>query len=327
VSDANYGHRSIISLGTSKEAALYFDRVFPNDILISALSQVEHIKTVKNVTIPFDHRESTKKIINSLVGDNPDFVEKVITYNRLVAHDIVIQLNGIDIDGWEKLDISHIEKEIIEKFGIDSKGLNDQKRVSRALSQERAKIIKRLGFSDSLVWTNEDIFDHIVSNEKKQSNDFLITLQGLNLIDIQKISWDAVCELRRDADSMRALRNLRLFFYENLSGKDKNFIEDRLLQLEDEYAKTVKIWGFDTAAKALSIAFDSKGMLASAAPALALGLAGAPIAVAAASALVVPIGRTSIKICETIAEATRSKAANPVKYLTHLRDLEKKSKV
>ncbi len=92
--------------------------------------------------------------------------------------------------------------------------------------------------------------------------DIMVTLAGLKLVDLSKTTWDHIFEFRKKTESKNKLRRLRLFIYNNYSGKDATFIEDDILQRLDEYNDVIAEWGFDTITSSLSALVSSKSMLA-----------------------------------------------------------------
>ncbi len=56
-----------------------------------------------------------------------------------------------------------------------------------------------------------------------------VVLSGLPVVDTSNAKWDQVELVRDDADSVRAFRHLGVFMHDNLSGKSKDYIQDRLM--------------------------------------------------------------------------------------------------
>lgn len=88
-------------------------------------------------------------------------------------------------------------------------------------------------------------------------NSLYMNLAGLNLVDASKASWEQVEEFRKDLDSVRKLRNLRLALNQDLKGKSDSYIEDFIFQKIDEYNQAVSRWGFETGLGNLKTMFSS----------------------------------------------------------------------
>ena len=134
--------------------------------------------------------------------------------------------------------------------------------------------------------------------EKRE--DILLTLAHIPQVDVTHTSWDQILEFRRDKNSVKKLRKLRLFFRENYSGKDHEFIADDLAVRLDDYENTTKDWGFETFRSTLSMLLSSKTLASSGSAALVSILFGVPnvaAAVGIAGALA-ELGKISLHIAK-----------------------------
>lgn len=75
--------RRIVSRGASKEAALYFDRVFPNDLLIAGLGHVGALAGAEDNCIPIDNPAASTKILDELVPGHAD-IRDIYSQNILL---------------------------------------------------------------------------------------------------------------------------------------------------------------------------------------------------------------------------------------------------
>lgn len=148
-----------------------------------------------------------------------------------------------------------------------------------------------------------------------------MSLSGLQLINPSKLSWTEIIEFRKDKAARSALRRLRVFFQEELEGKDIELISDKLALLIDEHERIAKLWGFETLQKSLSVAFTQKSVIASGAAAAAATFAGVPLSAAAAGSLVIPIGSFGLEFARALIDSAKARVSNPTRYLTMLKRL------
>ncbi len=152
-----------------------------------------------------------------------------------------------------------------------------------------ASFAKTIGFDNYSV--------AIQSEEEGTQTDPAIVLSNLNLIDTSHAEWNQIMEIRKDGDSKKKLKRLRLFVHENFEGKSIAYIEDDLCRRLDQYEQASSKFGFQKITSSLSMILDAKSLHAAAGAGLAGALFGGPIVggVAAAS---VEIGKIAINIAE-----------------------------
>jgi hypothetical protein len=92
----------------------------------------------------------------------------------------------------------------------------------------------------------------VIEDKKRKEEDVTLVISSLKLIDVNKCEWDQLFEFRKDPGAMDKLRRLRLFAYENFTGKSRDFIEDKLLVSLRDYEIAVKEWGFTTSSAAIN---------------------------------------------------------------------------
>jgi hypothetical protein len=154
------------------------------------------------------------------------------------------------------------------------------------------------------------------------TDDVSCQLAGLNIIDVEKVSWKHLLAFREDAESVKQLQHLRLFFQEKFDGKPKEFVRDSLLVAIDKHDETVKKWGFETVTGVMESVFSSKSLAALGAGTVTIVL-GAPIAVGAAIAAAFEVGSATIKIVSKRRALAEFRKFDPVSYLIGARELPK----
>jgi hypothetical protein len=163
-------------------------------------------------------------------------------------------------------------------------------------------------------------FGKLARAGNREEDTVSLVLSNLKLVDAERLSWEHILEVRRDAKSMAKLRRLRLLFHENYSGKPSSYIEDDLLRRVDEYDETVKEWRLDTVEQSLEMICSSKSLAATAAAAIAAGLfGGMTLTAAAAVSSGFEVGKIGLSIWKKRRELVKFKNQNDVSYLVEQR--------
>ena len=147
----------------------------------------------------------------------------------------------------------------------------------------------------------------------------MAALQGLKLVDPAKASWKQVVEFRKDKNSFKSLRELRVFFQTNYTGKDLSFIIDNLGSRIDKYDDARKMWGFETAQRGISVIFDQKNLVTTSVGSLAAHAAGGTLLTAAAAGAILALGPAALEVSKVWLEGRKAELDNQVRYLANLR--------
>lgn len=149
-----------------------------------------------------------------------------------------------------------------------------------------------------------------------------ITAQRVPVIDTEKISFPQIMEFRRDGDTMKKMRNFRLFAYQQYAGKDKAFVEDDIQKRYDDYMEAVRASGFETTTKMLTSLMSSKllmGSLATSAAALLTGNAQLAVGFFGSGALL-EIGKLSLQFAQQKQAIAAICRDNPFSYIAKAKD-------
>ena len=95
-----------------------------------------------------------------------------------------------------------------------------------------------------------------IENREEDPSPF-IQFSGMPIIDVEKLSWEQILEIRNDETSMRRLRRLRSFISSNYKSKSRQEIEDDLFTRIYDYEESAKALGLETA-KAILMSVDQK---------------------------------------------------------------------
>lgn len=122
-----------------------------------------------------------------------------------------------------------------------------------------------------------------------------VALTGAQLIDASKAHWDQIYEIRNDLNSQKALRNLRLFVYDNYKGKCPNYIQDDIEKRIDSYHSATHKHGFELITSSISTLLDAKTIQSSLAAGLATGIWGG-IEVGVGVACAIELGKCTLEV-------------------------------
>jgi hypothetical protein len=147
----------------------------------------------------------------------------------------------------------------------------------------------------------------------------LLTLSQVPIIDASGSPWEQIFDFRKDSIAREKLRRLRLFAFENYSGKPREYVEDDLFRRISEYEAVAKQWGLETFQGAMALVLKSK----LAAGALAGSFLSAVYGQPAVAVLAAGIGAAT-EIGHFCLELRRRKVAfqalvreNPVSYVIY----------
>jgi hypothetical protein len=152
---------------------------------------------------------------------------------------------------------------------------------------------------------------------ESQNADPALILTGLNLIDTSKIQWKHILELRGDKESIKRLRRLRTFVFENYQDKPLAYINDDILNRIDIYESTAKKWGLKTKDSIFKIIFSSGTAIATTAATIASVYTGTPLSISLplSVASTFLIGNIGLEIRTHKRDLSQFKHQDPITYL------------
>ena len=158
---------------------------------------------------------------------------------------------------------------------------------------------------------------NVDSNCNESYNCTSLKLAQLPLIDTTKSEWEQIIQIREDENSISKLRNLRLFFNDNYSGKEKKFIEDDLNKRLEDYENVTKDWGFETVTSSIQMLLTSPVTLTSVGSSLALALTGEPLSALATAGTgsIIEVGKMSLHIAKEKKKLSVLQRDHPLAYI------------
>ena len=249
-----------ISTGDHKRSALFFDKIIPT----------------------YSSGEVPTSLLSSVHFENTRFSEifsSVSSCPRGEAHDVVQHFAERVV--WQEAPMSvRYQPSYIEEKNRELPDVVKRAETMWADPEYMAQSILRYGRLDG----NAILIPTFDTEEAEQklfvpgdANIIEVTLTDLDIIDTTRLAWEQIVELKKDDDSKRKLRNLRLFLYTNYANQPISFIRDDLQRIIDEYHNACKKHGFRLVTGCVSSVIESKSLLAT----MALGtfalLSGIPI--------------------------------------------------
>ena len=150
----------------------------------------------------------------------------------------------------------------------------------------------------------------------EHSNNVMATIADIPLINAEHASFSQIHQLREDKEAKRKLRNLRLFLFENYSGKPKSFIEDDIQKKMDDYHTAASKHGFEILESSIACLIDTKSIQATLAGGLIGWLLGGPI-VGAASGFTAEVISLTLTLTKGIREFRMFRNQHDLAYIFH----------
>ncbi|OVE69036.1 hypothetical protein CCS79_08910 [Clostridium diolis] len=237
---------TVIALKNTKDACLYFDNVIPlnnNEIM-------EYVHTERPTRNVF---ELARKILPTHMIFEPLRDLKNINKNEFSLNQVI----GVDKDYYD-----YIQSNSIPSLYWLTGGTNKNEIMNQQIDiiKKEIALIKN-NRKYGIIFGSEEEDINLKNTTKTSTNNIslpMIELIGLNLINTQNATWDQILEVREDKDSLKKLRNFRLFYYEKLYGKDKNYIIEVINKAIEDYEGAAKKHGFNFLKTSLKTVFSKE---------------------------------------------------------------------
>ncbi len=328
----------VVSFGPPKEAALYFDEVLPFDMAAGLLYQLPSFNDSSRYAgtnfIPLIDGQFDDKILINLTNNKkiyPSYAHHIsVVVSLFIAQSIAtsrnlphFNLNDIPLDEmYSVLRFAGFNKgDFLKSVYSDDFNLSEFAAVNEALL---TRYIYDTGFKKADIWHPDFVVSgQQITQREDTPSDVLIgvSLKDLNLVDVGKISWDAVLEFRNDTKSCSSLRDFRIFFSKNFEGKSPNQISDELHSILHEYEITRKAWGFETAKKTFSAAVSQQGLITSSIGTLSAALLGAGGSALAGIGATITLGSCALEFGQIMIDRWKDENTRPTRFLTQLKQM------
>jgi hypothetical protein len=322
-------HNTALVFGSLKDALLHYEYVIPMNftgqfmgLRPSATGSIEKIKDpgmddYHELGEVFGEPDQLLKLYPPNLAAHPYFKSAVHMFDGFLFSYMVKTSLGEDIFK------SYIDN-LSQVVGSNAQAECDQLcPTAEGLQRLFGKLVKDFKLSDMPVDCSG--FRLVDSIEIPDTN--ALTIHKIPMVNTEEIGFSQIMEFRRDSETMKKMRNFRLFAYEQYAGKDKAFVEDDIQRRYEDYLEAVRVSGFVTTTKMLTSLISSKllmGSLATSAASLLLG--NTQLAIGAfSSGAILEIGKLSFEFAlqkQAIATICRD---NPISYIAEATDKLKDS--
>lgn len=284
-----------ISIGSLKSAALYFDYVIPINL---GAEFAEHGSFERFPTELAALLRSLRDLIPPSFRNSEEFARRLAIVNKETTELMLSASRQIP-----KADCHYEQQAAATRAAIYG-------------------FIDEFGLSSAPLDCRSSLFEQEVGNQTS-----LTLLISLNIIDAEKVPWQAIMELRKDLEAQERLRRLRMFMYENYNRKSKAFVEDDILTRISEYEREAQRWGLEMTHSTLNTVLGSRLLGGSVVGSLISVLTGAhTLAVFGSIGLgTLELGRITIEVVKRRSALIDLERRNPVSYISYAkRQLAKK---
>jgi hypothetical protein len=288
-----------VAMGDSiKSAALFYDNVFP----ILLREDMPGIMDIAGLSDQFLH---------SLLPEGGR--ELGMRGVRMISGWALI-LDGLDPNG-ERNDI---RKEEFERLFADYQVRgNPIPALTRNLPRYNFEVLSAFALSRKVFSGRTDF----VSNGKaryEQDGDPSLLLTGLSLVDVNRLSWEQILEIRNDVESRKKLQRLRTFVFE-VQDKPIAYVEDILGNAIEEYRAAAEKHSAQVRNTVLAIGASEKFLTGALSGILAtMAGVGAPVSAALGASTV--IAGTLLEVRAIRNEYRIDSAQCPVRFLVDLNE-------
>ena len=295
--------RTVICFRDLKQAALYFDRVLPIDFRKMA-------GTGSDIVVDFPEPVPSRALINIVFDKKPE--EGDSRYEDF----------GTIVENWDEFrQDSHaywspgtISALPSTPSPLEAAYLRDARAPgSQSLRRLFATYAAAIGIVKPDILVPSD-----GANAGTASDDPVVRMSQLQLVNTARASWDQILDLRSDQEARVKLQRLRAFAETNYANKTTAYIEDDLSSRVDDYERASKKHGFELVTGSLSTLLDSSNLQAAAGATLAAAIIGGPV-VAATAAVCIELGKFSLEFARRKNDITDWKNSHPLAYLIEAR--------
>lgn len=329
----------VISFGRAKEAALYFDEVFPLDcaggggeLLSAILGRHEHDPQY-SLWIPVNGGLA-ERIMPSLMPSHEFAIalynKQLLAYSWLPIEAMMTSLNDNGaLDDWLTNADQDAVRELLSPGPIQYDQLIDQVRAGsfnrqgllRICSEEAFKDIALAGFDGAPPWVDSVLAGKARKPVISDDTAYALAIRHVNVVDYTKISWEKILQFREDRESRNRLKRFRVFFAENFVGKSQSYIEDRLCSALEDHNDAIKLWDFETVKKTISVATAKENAVSTSIGVLSSILLGAPVAVSAGIGSAITLAGCAVEFASVFYKKRAIRTRSNLSFLSDLEGL------
>lgn len=278
-------------LGSTKQAALFFDHVIP----INGVDGFRITDGIENYDAESSRRDS-ERIIRELLPPNFGTESEVADFVSTAA--IGIGILSVAVGFYNCKSMSDKADEFLEKLTRPA-GM-------KFYSELPATIDPALVTRD-------------LSNDDTGGSSALLSIANIQIPDVAALDWDRILEIRKDSISKQKLRRLRVFAFKEYAGRSRTFIEDDLAIRLEDFEDTLTAWGIRTTLGALSTAISERDAIAFGLGSVLGTMCGLPIPATLFATLAIPFTKFSIELAKARLDLQSQIKEHPLAYVMELK--------
>lgn len=336
--------KNALAVGSAKEAALYFDMVVPFD-LVAGATERENANSIMAQKKPERIVKSLLPGVDDPMGFYRGHVGIAQAFWDLAGLRQTYQDTG-SCAGFFTLDQAYVKeaRRVVKLvFGEDLDAIaRDIESRHHDFDSYRQRCecmldngLQSIGFDTFSTWHDPYYGASVapaLQGEVLSADTVSVVLQGLDLVDADKLTWKKILAIRRDKKALAELRDLRLFLHETMVGLEYDAAIDKIKSCIDRYRAQVGALRLETVKKSLSMVVSKEGIgLTTLGTLASFALTGIPLdpatlvaTVAAAvkgGAMLNVGGSATIQFMEAKVEKKRLDASpeSSIRYLQRLR--------
>lgn len=288
---------NVVSLGDLKQAALYFDKILPvfmKDTIFITSKTYDFLN--HSTTITYRSNLDEKIIANLVLGPDTKEIKLHTTLASNIFGGMMYVLEAFVRSRCKGNPYGNLRDKITEFYlqnteipyaDYRTKGVQNFRQYIKYWSSFFGVIEPAV-----LLPANAEAQ---CAKQNSQGEDLVVELVAAKLIDTENLEWEQIYEVRRDEDSRRKLRNLRLFLHEHYSDRSVSFIEDDLARRLEDYEEARKRHGLDTVNSVLSETLSATNLISFLGTGFAASIFGGAIA-GIGSATILEIGKIALTL-------------------------------
>ena len=286
--------KNIICYEDIKQAALYFDKVFPIDIYFPLaqsckLTRYNNPEKKYEINMKFETKHHEEAFSSLILG--PDTKRKLTKSELLKLNETRSRFQHMIYSSnfQSTIDDSIKTENLLMEFYIKNPFVPGWG-IFRDILKEYAN---SFGISNTSVLLPSNV-EFPKSND---IDDLSLCLLNMNLIDTNKATWEQILEIRKNKKMRNMIKGLRLFLFANYMGKPKSYVEDDINKRIEDYDDAVKQMGMETRLSIIEGVLSSNNLLSIVGTGFLATFIGGPVAGIMTSSIL-EIGKIAIKIAK-----------------------------
>jgi len=281
----------VVDLGSTKQAALFFDHVIPFD----GVQGYRIMDGISNFDGESSRRDS-ERIIRELLPPNFGKESEVADFISTAA--IGLSMIGVAVGFYNCMPMNQQADEFVNKLNRPS-GIQL--------------------YSDSPTTIDPRMVKPAIAEGDTGVSSTLLSIAKIQIPDLAQLDWDLILEIRKDSQSKQSLRRLRVFAIKEYAGRSRAFIEDDLALRIEDYEGTLKAWGIRTALGAMSTALSERDVISLGLTSVLGMMSGLPVPATLAATLAIPCGQFAIEFAKARLDLQSQRKAHPLAYVMDLK--------